>query len=126
MKIQVSIFAALISCLGFTILPSRAENSAGDALRIYDKGNKETREMLELIITETQNGASWTNAILIRQKKQPLYCTPPNLVFTASQLVDIIRRAIKEDQDQDLSKYPLGMVLLVSLQRVFPCQQQPN
>ena len=124
MKIRVLIFAALISSLGFAIEPSCAEPLAKNVVEMYDRGDSTTRKLLDVTIVNISNGLMWANNELTKRKTPPLYCQPENLAINGSQLIDIVRRTI--GQEQRLSNYPLGMVLLISMQRVFPCERQSN
>ena len=119
------IWAVLISGVGLAIEPSHAEPpNAGRLLEMYDHElDKGAQEEFELIISYIAEGFGWANAELRRRKTPPLYCPPPKLAITAPQLIDILRRAIVEDQplSNPLSNQALGFALLVSLERAFPC-----
>lgn len=80
------------------------------------------RKEFELTVSHMEDAFGWANAALGFRKTPPLFCQPPKLAITGSQLINILRRAIVEEQplSNPLSNQPL----LVSLQRVFPCLPQ--
>jgi hypothetical protein len=113
---------ASIPALALGADQSSAETSAGKVLIDYDRGNATTRETIELIVDTLDRGYGWSNAYLTQDRKLvPMYCQPDNLSLTSSQLIYILRRALKEDKR--LVDYPLGMSLLTSLQRAYPCKR---
>jgi hypothetical protein len=79
------------------------------------------REIVMALVSGTQDGISWANTALNHRKQPPLYCQPDKLTITTLQMIDMIRRTIKEKPK--LGDYPLGMVVLVTLQDSFPCKR---
>ena len=49
-----------------------------------------------------------------------LYCPPDRSAMTGSQVIDILRRALKEEPR--LGDRPIGFAVLAALQRAFPCK----
>ena len=96
-------------------------DSTRDVLHVYDKYLvSEDRRHIESFISAMQIGLLWANAELKHRGQALLYCQPDKLVITNSQMIDMMRRAIKDDAE--LGGYPLGMVVLVTLQKTFPCR----
>jgi hypothetical protein len=50
----------------------------------------------------------------------PLYCQPDKLVITDAQMIDMMRRAMKDNPKW--GEFPIGMMVLATLQRTFPCK----
>lgn len=95
--------------------------STRDALYAYDKVLvPEDREKIEALIGGMENGLVWANAALKNRGQSPLYCQPGKLVLTDFQIIDMMRRAIKDAPK--MGDYPLGMAVLMTLQKTFPCQ----
>ena len=96
-------------------------DSTRDALFVYDTMLvKQDREQVESLISGMQIGMLWANAEL-RHRKQPLlYCQPEKLRITAPQMVDMLRKTIRENPR--LGDYPIGLAVLTTLQDTFPCK----
>jgi hypothetical protein len=72
-------------------------------------------------VVDIEDGLAWANMALAQyRKEQPLYCVPTNLALTGGQLIDIVRRDVAETPSD--GEYPVGLVLLEALKKVFPCQ----
>jgi hypothetical protein len=98
-----------------------AEDSTREVLRLYDKFLvPEDRKHIDSLIGGMQTGLMRANVELKHRGEALLYCQPDRLVITDSQMIDMMRRAIKDDAK--LGDYPLGMVVLVTLKKVFPCR----
>jgi hypothetical protein len=91
------------------------------ALEAYDKELvPEDRKQLESWIGGMQLGLLWANVALKDRGQRPLYCQPGNLTITDSQMIDMVRRAMKANPKW--GDYPLAMMVLVTLQWTFPCK----
>ncbi|MFZ2079391.1 MAG: hypothetical protein WAV38_22630 [Xanthobacteraceae bacterium] len=90
-------------------------------LEVYDKELvPEDRKHIETFINGMQIGLLWAN-VMLKERGQPLlYCQPEHLTITDSQMLDMMRRAMKDKPKW--GDYPLGMMVLVTLQRAFPCK----
>ncbi len=118
----------LLTLLGALTAANAAEDvsklnldSTRDVLHVYDKYLvPEDRRHIENFIGAMEIGLLWANVGLKHQGQALLYCQPDKLVITNSQMIDMIRRAIKDDAK--LGDYPVGMVVLVTLQKTFPCK----
>jgi hypothetical protein len=64
----------------------------------------EERKTIELRLTTIEDGLGWANAELRHRNTSPLFCPPDRLALTGTQLIDILRRAIKDDPQ--IGKYP--------------------
>jgi hypothetical protein len=62
----------------------------------------------------------WANTFLEEHRKEPpLYCVPPKLALTGEQIIDMLRKEIKDKpREADLE---VGLVMMLLLQEVFPC-----
>ena len=89
-------------------------------LEIYDRSELETSKRIELVLSATEDGLKSANAYLVTvRKEKPLFCQPSELRMTGRQLLTTLRNAV--ETDRSLSHKPMGFVLLVSLQGIFPC-----
>jgi hypothetical protein len=110
--------------IGFGILLSvnttaTAEYDAFSALRAYDAADAGNRKIWELIFGNTQNGINWANSVLLRRKQQPLYCPPDNFSPSGPQALGMLREIT--NSSPDLLNVPYGFVLLLALQKKYPC-----
>ena len=112
--------ALLVSLFCFVSIEASAEMDAKTLLKTYDVAAPKDKEIVLFTISRTQNGMSWANSALRTQRKEdPLYCAPTNVVLTGEQIVDILRRHLKEDPSAE--EVPYGLVMLLALQKTFPC-----
>ena len=112
--------ALLVSLFCFFSIEVSAEMDAKTLLKTYDVAAPKDKEIVLFTISRTQNGMSWANSALRTQRKEdPLYCVPSNVVLTGEQIVDILRRHLKEDPSAE--EVPYGLVMLLALQKTFPC-----
>lgn len=80
------------------------------------------RDQTETEIMGIQHGFMAANAWLTGAlKRAPMYCQPETLSLTADQLVEMLRRSVKEQPELDADD-PSGALLAV-MQRTFPCVQ---
>lgn len=98
-----------------------AEYDAFAALKAYDSADPANRKVWELIFGNTQNGINWANAALIQRKQQPLYCAPDNWSPTGPEALEMLREIT--NSNPDLLNIPYGFVLLLALQKKYPCPQ---
>ena len=103
--------------LGPTI--AMAEYNVNEALAAYDAANPNDRKTWELIFGNTQNGINWANSVLIYRKQQPLYCPPDNFSPSGSEALEMLREITSSSPD--LLNVPYGFVLLLALQKKYPC-----
>lgn len=112
----------LALCLLMLPAAARADEylTADKFLKLYDGGSESGRELAKLTITNIESGFGWMNAYLVNRRKEPAaYCSPKKLSLTGEQLVEILRDQLRERNA--LGDLPVGLVLLTSLERVFPC-----
>jgi hypothetical protein len=89
-----------------------------DFLKLHDEPLG--RDQTETGIMGVQHGFIAANAYLIGTLKQPpLYCLPETLSLTADQLVEMLRRGVKEQPELDADDPPIA--LLAVMQHTFPC-----
>ena len=112
--------ALLVSLFCFVSIEASAEMDAKTLLKTYDVAAPKDKEIVLFTLSRTQTGMSWANSALRTQRKEePLYCVPSNVVLTGEQIVDILRRHLKEDPSAE--EVPYGLVMLLALQKTFPC-----
>jgi hypothetical protein len=113
---------ATVVMVGMWVGQARAEASLNEILRDYDnpKASEAQRAMISSNLVSMEVGLGWANTALRAQRMQAgLYCPPDKPSITAAQLIDILRRALKEEPR--LGDRPAGFALLTALQRSFPC-----
>jgi hypothetical protein len=91
-----------------------------DFLRLHDEPLG--RDHTETEIMGVQKGLIAANAYLTQTLKQPaMYCQPETLSLTADQLVEMLRRGVKEQPELD--EGDVASALLAIMQHTFPCPQ---
>jgi hypothetical protein len=91
-----------------------------DFLKLHDEPLG--RDQTETEILGVQNGFIEANAFLAGTRKEsPMYCQPEKLSLTADQLVDMLRRAVKDRPELDDAD--LASALLSVMQHTFACPQ---
>jgi hypothetical protein len=116
---MLRIGAILIAVLMF---PSgaKAEMSAAKFIDLYKKANAQDRQYLEEIARAEENGMEW-NGTMAHVR---LYCSPPNMAFTGSQIIDILERVGNEHRY--IQEQPYGIAILAALEIMFPCKENSN
>jgi hypothetical protein len=79
----------------------------------------ELKQQLARKLHDIEDGLGYANAALVDRHEKQLYCRPPNLALADEQLVAILRAEVKKVPP--VGKFPVGLVLLYGLERVFPC-----
>lgn len=83
------------------------------------------RDQTETQIMGIQRGFIAANAYLTGTLRQPpMYCQPEALSLTADQLIEMLRRGVKEQPELD--DHDTAPALLAVMQRTFPCGQKSN
>lgn len=94
--------------------------TANQILKSYSQGDQSTRQIIEYQMSSFDDAYGWANAELkSRRKQEPLYCPPDKMALTGNQLLDVLRREVKDRPKN--GEFPVAMTLLVALQHVFPC-----
>lgn len=81
------------------------------------------RAVTEVWLVGVESGLLWANSQLQQNGSPKLYCQPVKLSLTGDELVRILEEFGKAKDHPKADEYPLGMVMLKALQRVFPCPQ---
>jgi hypothetical protein len=99
--------------------------SARYALHAYDSfTDRDARKGIETLIGGMQIGSLWANAMLKDRGQPLLYCQPDRLNITDSQMIDMMRQAMKDRPTW--GDFHLGMMVLVTLQHTFPWYAMAN
>jgi hypothetical protein len=113
--------ATVAFCLFSTA--AMAEMNVSDLLRLYDAGNAGERRLIAHSVSQMEDGMSWVNSYLKSHRKDgEVYCIPEKLALTGDQVIEMLRRKVKELPG--LSDIPYGGVMLTVLRETFPCPQQ--
>jgi hypothetical protein len=89
-------------------------------LDTYDKAIvSKDRQQIGNLIDGITIGFRWANAMLNTRNQPPLYCQPEKLPLDYTKVIEMMRRAMKDNPKW--GDFDLGMMVLVTLQRSFPC-----
>jgi hypothetical protein len=95
-------------------------DSIYEFLQDYERATDEARYNHKLLIQGMIDGFSWSTTYIEGVRKQKgLYCTS-KLVLAADQVMELVRRAVREDES--LRTKPIGYAVFHTLQSVFPCR----
>lgn len=113
MRVIALLFATAV--LVAATAPARADATAKQFLEL--DASDDGVLLAETKIASVEEGIRVTNAALASGSK--LYCQPPTLVLTGTQLADMLRRAVAADDK--LKNQAMSVVLLDVLEKTFPC-----
>jgi hypothetical protein len=89
---------------------------------MYDKGSSADKQSIVTILTAVEDGMGWANAELKKRKDgPPLYCVPDGFGLTGEQILEMLRKEVKENPSSAEESY--GLVMLETLEKVFPCNK---
>lgn len=94
--------------------------STDEMLAAYDHGDDNARQLILLGLTQIEGGMQLANAELKARGQAPLYCTPPQLVLTGEQVLDMLRRFDGNHPEIGQSSY--AVAILKAAEDVFPCR----
>jgi hypothetical protein len=87
----------------------------------YRQGDRTTRELIEGMASDNENGIKWAIAYIVAQKDlPPLYCPPKRVGLTGSQIIAILEGAVKASPS--IGNDPYGLGILEALIETFPCR----
>lgn len=109
----VLLVAGVVSWGGLGVVPALAEASAGDIITFKDQ------DITKMHINGMGQGLLWANVLLKQRGNTPLYCQPAQLGMTPEQYIAILEDYVKGDAKR--REAPAPLMLLIALQRVFPC-----
>jgi hypothetical protein len=97
-----------------------AELSLNEILRDYE--NPALRATVVSNLSSIETALRWANSALRAQRKsrRALYCLPDNLNIEPHELISMLRDALWDEPR--LGDRPIGFVVVVTLQRAFPCK----
>ena len=72
----------------------------------------------------------YANAVLVGDKREPLYCQPRNLAISVGQHIELLQRWVQKLRASDptpayqikIENMPTAAAMLVALQEEFPCK----
>jgi hypothetical protein len=123
MKVRSAI-AGIVLTLAFACadgaIAQSARGTADDFLAQYNAADAQGRQLLEMFIAGQERGLLTANQYLtVVKSKNTLYCPTDDVGLTPPQLIDAIRKIVTTDNRS--GSIPLSVVVLVALQRNFPC-----
>jgi hypothetical protein len=115
---------ASIVMLGLCSGSGHAEPSLTEILGDYDNPglNVAQRMMIVSNLASIESALGWANTALRAQRmsRRALYCVSDNLTIAPQELIDMLRDALNDEPR--LGGRPIGLAVLVTLQRAFPCK----
>ena len=124
-RIVGAMFMAVVS---LSVSEARAEKTVTQLITTYDAASLADRYAIETALSQTENGMSWANAILISGRNEvPLYCSPKQIALTGSQIIDILKREAAGNPTLGqitFKEAPFGMGIIWALADVFPCPKK--
>lgn len=136
---MLSVFASLVKSVGgFTRkgFPAMFRSFIGGALAAsiagsvaartvtvesYSKDKDYFRIFDEAWLDGVYNGLEAANIALMASKQTPLFCPPPKMVMTESQVKSILDRFIVDHNDKVNMSNSIDALLLIALEETFPC-----
>ncbi|MFA5040076.1 MAG: hypothetical protein WC464_00380 [Bdellovibrionales bacterium] len=118
-----AILAFCFCALLFAPAAAKAEATANALLQRYDSSTPDEKQLTEFAVEQTENGIGWANSYLFMVRKEPpIFCPPSNVGVSGSQILEMLRRGIREEPT--LGQYPFGMAVVLALQKYLPCPEE--
>lgn len=118
MRFFIIALAFGLTTIGFN--PVYANPVAGKVESMLS-GKELEQTVAKLMISSMAEGLMWANSYNEVTGQNALYCPPSQVGIVDDQYVAIFRQFIGENPTK--REDPLGLVILLSLQSVFPCQK---
>jgi hypothetical protein len=101
---------------------AHAETDVNKFLQDYDRGTAAEKRLMADSLARVESGMSWVNVYLAEDRKErPVYCPPNTLAPSNEELVGILRKEAEASPSE--GSRPLGLVLMLALQKAFPCSK---
>jgi len=113
-------FAGMVfAVLAVSSAPCWAD-TAKQFLQLYNSEDGQGEALAVVKIVSMEAGVHQANEYLKAHNQTPLYCQPPQLVLTGSQIADMIHRAAAE-KNSKVEDMTIPVALIFVLQKTFPC-----
>jgi hypothetical protein len=123
-KLMRSILAT-VALVGLFCLSLRAEITVKAYQKSVHSSDRDRAATMKLYVMGVGSGIAWANTAA-EKNNAPLYCQPPNFSMNGDYYIDILDKTIKELESKttakELNEYPVGLIVLMGLQKSFPCQ----
>ena len=105
--------------------------SSAGALTLKDYKLLENSDVMDLYIEGLLQGSKWTNAITKKNNEDTknlkrAFCPPTEMVLELANAKTIVNRSIEDLSkiytETELESVPIVQVLLLGLERTFPCK----
>lgn len=113
-------FTAVLLCSAQAIGAQPQFVSTDNMLTAYDMGDTNARQLILLGLAQLEGGMALANAELKAKGEMPLYCTPPQLVLTGEQILDMLRRL--DLLHPEIGQASYAVAVLKAAEDVFPCR----
>jgi hypothetical protein len=101
------------------------EANAKKVLDMYDKGSSADKQSIVTILTAVEDGMGWANIELKKRKDTPpLYCVPDGFGLTGEQILEMLRKEIKENPSFAEESY--GLVMLLTFKKASILSASPR
>ena len=117
---NLSVFAVVMLCATPVFAAQPQFVSTDEMLAAYDHGDGTARQLILLGLSQIEGGMALANAELKAKGQAPLYCTPPQLVLTGEQVLDMLRRI--DSNHPEIGQVSYAVAILKAAEDVFPCR----
>ncbi|MDB5432526.1 MAG: hypothetical protein JWP35_3642 [Caulobacter sp.] len=95
--------------------------SAEPTVKEYQDAAPGAKDVYKLYLNAEEEAFGWYNAALEGKKLTALYCPPRDVALSSDDTVALFDAFIADHKNVDLTKYPVGLVLITALQDKYPC-----
>ncbi len=123
----MTIVKKLLGIVSLSLLLSVNANAGGITVKVYldamSRDNEQITAMIERNIMAVNDGLMYANNELKHSNQERVYCQPPKLAMNAKVLIGFLDSEIESylEKGIDISPVPIGMLLVKSLKKNFPC-----
>ncbi len=100
---------------------AHAEWTATEFLAFYNSGDATTRKWMEITLGGVVSGLSYANTLFGIKVGKQLYCQPPTLDLTGSQLLHMLRENLTARVGEALGDSPIALTMYIVMATTFPC-----
>ena len=117
---SICLFVLTLACVHLNASSARCEVDASAFLQDYDSGDDVGRQILRAYLLGLESGFGWAGTYFIQKRNQPpMICPPRGTIFSAQQLLDVLRKEVTEHPNS--GKAHTGLALSIALRRAYPC-----
>jgi len=110
---------ALLLAFVLSTPPARAEANAKQFIGQYERSSEEGRKYLVGYVNGLVTAYRWGNMALKAKDQAPLFCVSATLEMDEDDVLKLVRFQMADDPR--IGDTPIGMAVLTTLIRRFPC-----